>query len=240
MAEGSETESQPSLPLVYRTLAPRQPMQPGQKPPLALLLHGVRSNELDLFSLALHLPPQMRVVSLRAPLVRGPESYAWFDVTFLPDGYRIDPEQLDRSRGLVADFAAQAAAAFEADPARIYLLGFSQGAILSLTVALTRPELVAGILPLAGRIPPEARPWIVAPERLAGLPIFLAHGRFDSVIPFFWAEQARDFLQSVGAALTFMEYPTGHRIPPDMLADAVSWLDASLAAPRWQLWQPLP
>jgi phospholipase/carboxylesterase len=138
------------------------------------------------------------------------------------------------------DFATQAAAAFDGDPARIYLLGFSQGAILSLTVALTQPELVAGILPLAGRIPPEVRPWMVAPERLAGLPVFLAHGRFDTVIPFFWAEQARDYLQSVGAALIFMEYPTGHRIPPDMLANAVSWLDASLIAPRWRPSQPIP
>lgn len=234
MSEGTETGSQTSLPLVYRTLAPRQPAPPGQKPPLALLLHGVRSNELDLYSLAPNLPPQTRVVSLRAPLERGPDSYAWFDVTFLPGGYRINPEQLDHSRSLVVDFATQAAAAFGADPERIYLLGFSQGAILSLTVALTQPELVAGILPLAGRIPPEVKPWIVAPERLAGLPVFLAHGRSDAVIPFFWAEQARDFLRSVGVTLTFMEYPAGHRIPPDMLADAVSWLDASLIAPRWR------
>lgn len=230
----SQPSNLPPLPLVYLTRPPQQPSEPGQKPPLVLLLHGVGSNEKDLFSLASYLPPSLRVVSLRAPLEHGPGAYAWFDVTFMPEGFAINAEQLDRSRGIIMECAARAVAAFGADPAQVYLLGFSQGAILSLAVALTQPEQLAGILPLAGRIPPEVQAWAVAPERMAGLPVFLAHGRFDSVIPFFWAEQARDFLRDRGVTLTVNEYPTDHRISPDMLADAMHWLEARLAEPRWQ------
>lgn len=229
-----ESNDLPPLPLTYLTRPPLQPSPHGSKPPLLLLLHGVGSNERDLFALAPALPPAFRILSLRAPLTRAPGSYAWFDVTFLPEGYRIHPEQLDRSRGLVLDVFQQATAAFEADPARAYLLGFSQGAIVSLTVALTNPEPLAGVVALAGRIPPEVETWAVAPERTAGLPILLAHGRLDSVIPFNWAERARDFLQREGVALTFNPYETDHRISPDMLADAVAWLEAQLVAPRWQ------
>jgi len=234
----SELTKLPPLPLVYLSRPPQQPSGAGEKPPLLLLLHGVGSNEQDLFALASRLPPQFRVLSLRAPLVRAPGSYAWFDVTFLPGDYQIAPEQLQRSRDIVLDLIGQAVAAFDADPAQVYLLGFSQGAIVSLTVGLTHPEPLAGIVALAGRIPAEVRSWVVAPERTQGLPIFLAHGRLDAVIPFGRAELAREFLEQQRVALTFMPYQTEHRIPPDMLADAVAWLEARLVAPRWQPYQP--
>jgi phospholipase/carboxylesterase len=234
----SEKTHLPPLPLVYLSRPPQQSSQIGEKPPLLLLLHGVGSNEQDLFTLASRLPPQFRVLSLRAPLVRAPGSYAWFEVTFLPGDYQIAPEQLQRSRDIVLDLINQAVAAFDADPAQVYLFGFSQGAIVSFSIGLTHPEPIAGIVALAGRIPPEVQPWVVAPERTQGLPIFLAHGRLDTVIPFGRAELARDFLEQRRVALTFQPYQTEHRILPDMLADAVAWLEARLVAPRWQPYQP--
>ena len=234
-----EKTALPPLQLIYLSRPLRQSKPAGEKPPLLLLLHGVGSNERDLFTLASRLPPQFQVLSLRAPLVRAPDSYAWFDVTILPNDYLINPEQLQRSRDTVLDLISQAAVAFDADPARVYLLGFSQGAILSLTLGLTQPEPIAGIVALAGRIPAEVQPWAVAPERTQGLPVFLAHGRLDTVIPFGRAELARDFLEERRVALTFRPYQTQHRIPPDMLADAVAWLEEQLAAPRWQPNQPM-
>src|SRR5690242_9130264 len=87
-----------ALPLVYLEYGPRQPAPEGEKSPLLLLLHGVGANERDLFSLAPELDPRLRILSLRAPLTRGPNSYAWFTVAFLPAGFKIAPEQLDASR----------------------------------------------------------------------------------------------------------------------------------------------
>src|SRR5690349_8842275 len=87
-----------ALPLAYLEYGPRQSVPEGEKPPLLLMLHGVGANERDLFPLAPELDPRLQILSLRAPLTRGPNSYAWFTVAFLPEGYKIAPEQLDASR----------------------------------------------------------------------------------------------------------------------------------------------
>jgi phospholipase/carboxylesterase len=221
-----------ALPLVYLEYGARQPAPEGKKPPLLLLLHGVGANERDLFPLAPELDPRLQILSLRAPLTRGPNSFAWFTVAFLPEGYKIAPEQLDASRKRIVEFIHAAIERYDADPQRVYLLGFSQGAITSLAVALTEPERLAGVIALSGRIPPEVEPWIVAPERTAGLPIFLAHGRRDSVIPYEWAERARPILEQQRVALEYHAYDMEHQIGAQTLADLTAWLSAHLDAPR--------
>ena len=232
MERTSNDEKGDALPLVYLEYGPRQPAPEGKKPPLLLLLHGVGANERDLFPLAPELDPRLQILSLRAPLTRGPNSYAWFTVAFLPTGYKIAPEQLDASRKRVVEFIHAAVTRYNADPERVYLLGFSQGAITSLAVALTEPELLAGVIALSGRIPPEVEPWIVAPERMAGLPVFLAHGRQDSVIPYEWAERARPILERQQVALEYHAYDMEHQIGAQTLADLTEWLTAHLDAPR--------
>ena len=105
-----------ALPLVYLEFGPRQPAPEGKKPPLLLLLHGVGANERDLLPLAPELDPRLQILSLRAPLTRGPNSYAWFTVAFLPAGYKIAPEQLEASRQRVVDFIRAAVERYDADP----------------------------------------------------------------------------------------------------------------------------
>ena len=225
----SDPTPRSDLSLVHLARPPQTPVaELGAKPPLLALLHGVGSNEGDLFQLAPYLDPRFQIVSLRAPLVRGPQSFAWFDVEFLPEGFRIAPEQIAASRDRIAAFLDEAVAAYGADAERVYLLGFSQGAIMSLTLALTQPERLAGVVPIAGRIPPEVEPWIAAPERTAGLPLLLEHGRWDQVIPIAWAHRARPILERQGVALDYREYDAPHSITPRMLDDATAWLTARL------------
>jgi phospholipase/carboxylesterase len=232
MERTPDDEKGDALPLVYLEYGPRQPAPEGKKPPLLLMLHGVGANERDLYPLAPELDPRLQILSLRAPLTRGPNSYAWFTVAFLPTGFKIAPEQLDASRKRVVEFIHASVKRYDADPERVYLLGFSQGAITSLAVALTEPELLAGVIALSGRIPPEVEPWIVAPERMAGLPVFLAHGRQDSVIPYEWAERARPILERQQVALEYHAYDMEHQIGAQTLADLTEWLTAYLDAPR--------
>lgn len=226
------TRAVPGLPLDHLVHHPS--VAADAKPPLLLLLHGVRSNERDLFSLTPELDPRWLIVSLRAPLERGPAAYAWFDVQFAPDGFVIDPDALRRSRDLVRAFIPGAVAAYGADPARVYLLGFSQGAILSLTTALSGPEPIAGVAALSGRIPPEATPWAVADERTAGLPVLQRHGRQDAVIGIEHAHRARAVLEHQRVALDYREGDYGHSIPRPILDDVNGWLAQRLAAPRWR------
>lgn len=220
------------LSLVHLVRAPRAPIE--GKPPLLLQLHGVGSNERDLFSFAELLDPRFLVLSLRAPLVRGPDSFAWFNVEFLPAGFKIDPEQLRASRDKIVQFIGEAVQAYDADPERVYLLGFSQGAIMSLTTALSSPASIAGIVPLSGRIPPEAQPWIAPKEQLAGLPILLIHGTQDAVISVSHARQAHEILQKLPVTLTYQEFEMAHEVTPRVLRVVLAWLTDRLDQPHWR------
>ncbi|HEU0026490.1 MAG TPA: alpha/beta hydrolase-fold protein [Ktedonobacterales bacterium] len=216
------------LPLVHLVRPPLVAPPEGQKPPLLSLAHGVGSNERDLFSFADQLDPRFVVVSARAPLTRGPDSYAWFNVQFLPTGFAITEQHLDTSRKVYAEFVAAAAQAYGADPARIYTLGFSQGAIISLVTALSHPGVFAGVVAMSGRIPPEAEPWLASPEETAGLPVFVSHGIYDNVIGIELARAARVILERQRADLTYQEYPANHHISPEMFSDMTAWVAARL------------
>src|SRR5262249_21132580 len=156
-----------------------QPSQPtaSQRPPLLALLHGLDANERELFKLAPELDARFLVLSLRAPIAHGPDRYAWFIPLFTPSGPVVKVKQLEASRKRIIQFLRQAVVAYNADPARVYLLGFSQGAIMSFTLALTEPRLFAGVVAIAGRIPPEVQPRAVSPDETAALPLLLQHGR---------------------------------------------------------------
>lgn len=216
------------LPLVHLVRPALVAPPAGQKPPLLGLAHGVGSNERDLFSFADDLDPRFVVVSARAPLTRGPDAYAWFHVQFMPEGFSITQHHLDASRKRYAEFLTAAAEAYGADPQRIYTLGFSQGAIVSLVTALSTPKLFAGVVAMSGRIPKEAEPWLASPEETAGLPVFQAHGVYDSVIGIEHARAARAILERQRVDLTYHEYQVDHHISPEMFADMTSWITARL------------
>jgi phospholipase/carboxylesterase len=226
----SQPANMPTLALVHLMRPPRAHAE--GRPPLLLQLHGVGSNERDLFSFADLLDPRFLVLSARAPLLRGPDSFAWFEVQFLPNGFVINPEQLRASRDRLIQFIAEAVAAYDADPQRVYLLGFSQGAIMSLTTALSSPATVAGIAALSGRIPPEVRPWMAPPEELAGLPVLVVHGTHDPIIPISRGHDARQLLAALPLDLTYREYDMAHEISAGTLQDVRTWLTARLDGPR--------
>ena len=90
----------PSLGFLER---PAQPAA-GQQPWLLVLMHGVGSNEQDLFGLAPYVPPQFHVISLRAPFAMGQGAYAWFQFTVDGDGTRhIHVPQEQQARALVQE-----------------------------------------------------------------------------------------------------------------------------------------
>ena len=216
-----------SLSLTHLTRGPTTPAEGA--PPLLLLLHGVGSNEADLFGLAPELDGRFFVVSARGPITLGPGAYGWFHVAFTPQGPAIIPQEAEESRRALLRVIDELVAAYEVDPRRVYLMGFSQGAIMSLSVALTRPDKVAGVAAMSGRLLPEVRPLIAAPEELEGLPILLVHGTADQVLPIQYGREARDQLAQLPVALTYREYPMGHYVSPESLRDVTAWLEERLA-----------
>ena len=217
------------LPLVHLVRQPLTEPAPGARAPLLALAHGLNSNEHDLFSLAETLAPRCVVISVRAPLTNAPGAYAWFDVQYSTDGTLVNAEQLDASRRRYADFLGAAVMAYGANPAQVYTLGFSQGAIISLITALSQPKRFAGVVALSGRIPSEGE-WIAAPDETAGLPVFMAHGTHDMTIAIERARAARDLLERQRVDLTYREYPIGHGVSPAVQADLSDWLAQRLAS----------
>src|SRR5438034_8443226 len=206
----------------------RQPLVKGGSPPLLLLLHGVGSNEYDLFELAPYLDGRFLIISARAPNTLGRDSYAWFEVNFTPQGPVIIPEQAEASRKRLITFIDEVVKAYGADAQQVYLMGFSQGAIMSASVALTRPDLVAGAVLMSGRILPQIEPLIAAPEKLQDLPILVVHGTADAVLPISHGRASHKRLSALPVDLLYREYPMGHEVSRESLADVVAWLSARL------------
>src|SRR5579885_1965360 len=92
----SQPSSRPKLSLVHLVRPPQTEV--AGKPPLLIQLHGIGSNEYDLFEFADLLDPRFVVLSARAPLVLGLGSFAWFHVDYLPQGYAIKTEELRASQ----------------------------------------------------------------------------------------------------------------------------------------------
>jgi phospholipase/carboxylesterase len=158
------------------------------------------------------------------------DGFAWFEISWTATDIAIDFQQAEQSRALLMRFIAEALAAYGGDPARVYLLGFSQGAIMSASVALTEPELVAGAALMSGRIPEEIRPIIAPAERLAGKPFLVVHGTADTVLPIRNGRASRELLATLPVALTYQEYPMAHEVSAQSLADVAGWLTEHLDA----------
>jgi phospholipase/carboxylesterase len=198
------------------------------KPPLLLLLHGVGSNEQDLFELAPYLDERFFIVSTRAPITLGPGAFAWFHVEFTPTGPVINPAEAENSRQCLLAFLAELVEAYQVDPDRLYLCGFSQGAIMSFSLALTQPRRVAGIVAMSGRILPEVLPLLAPPETMTKLPMLVVHGLYDNVLPIQHGRASQQRLSALPVDLTYREYPMGHEVSAESLVDIQQWLTARL------------
>ncbi|KIC62733.1 alpha/beta hydrolase [Chryseobacterium taiwanense] len=218
----TDTTQKPSLHYLVRS-----PKVKTEKPPLIILMHGVGSNEQNMFSFAHALPDQFLVVSARGPLVLGQNSFAWFQVKFTPQGSVINEEQAESSRKEILKFIEDLKNVEDFDENKVFLMGFSQGGIMSYSVALTEPEKIKGIAVMSGRLLPEVKPLFSTENRLKNLKIFVSHGTQDSVLKFQYALDAVDYLQSKGLKPEFHQYQEDHTVNQDMLNDVIKWLSAS-------------
>jgi phospholipase/carboxylesterase len=109
--------------------------------------------------------------------------------------------------------------------ARIVLAGFSQGGAVVLLAGLGYPEKLAGILALSAAPLPGGQDTPISSLPVAqATPVFLAHGREDSVVPFAKARETRQRLVRGGQTVEWHEYPLGHGVSPAELGDISDWL----------------
>src|SRR5690606_33828319 len=113
----------------------RKPKSNIEHPPMLILLHGLGSNEKDLFQLADYLDDDYLIVFARAPYTYGNNGYKWYDLSF-PSGQPVhNSEQAEKSRLLLLDFVQELKQTHKVNENKIFLGGFSQGAIMSYSVA---------------------------------------------------------------------------------------------------------
>lgn len=208
--------------LSYRRREPA-PLKPTK---LLVLLHGVGSNEANLLDLANGLAADTLVVFPRGPLQMGAQQFAWFRVTFAAAGPRIVPEEAERSRKTLIELVCALQAQHGIAPQDTVIAGFSQGGIMSASVALSAPELVAGFAVLSGRILPELEPRLASKERYAKLKAFVGHGEHDSKLPVDWAHRSDKLLSELGVDHVLRLYPIDHGISAGMHTDFINWLAA--------------
>lgn len=205
----------------------RQPL-PAHPGKCVILLHGVGGNEMNLLDLAAGLDTETLVIFPRAPLQMGPQQFAWFRAMFTSAGPSIVAEEAEQSRAVLIHFVQQVQARFAIAARDTVIAGFSQGGILSASVALSAPESVAGFGLLCGRILPELAPRIADKTRLAQLRAFVGHGDFDSKLPVVWARRSDQLLSDLGVHLSSHRYPIDHDISAAMQDDFLQWVDALL------------
>lgn len=212
------TDSASGISYRMRTDAPAKPAK------LLVLLHGVGSNERDLLELANGVDPATLVVLGRGPITMGPQQYAWFRVAFTQAGPQIVPEEAESSRTRLITLVQQLQKQHGIAAGNSVVAGFSQGGIMSASVAFSSPESVKGFAILSGRILPELEPHMASPERLSTLKALVCHGEQDGTLPVFWAERSEALLKSLGVAHESHRYPIGHTVSAQMHADFVKWL----------------
>lgn len=202
----------------------REPQIKSTHPPVLILLHGVGSNEEDLFSFANQLPEKYLVISARAPISLGGNSFAWYQVDFSTGKPVFNFQQEEESRAILIKFISQIKEKYSVDSNEIYLCGFSQGAIMSYSIGLTRPDLVKGIAVMSGRLLEEIKPLIASKEKLQSLKVFISHGTNDNTLQINYARQSVAYLKSLNINPAYKEYPEGHGINNEMLTDLINWL----------------
>jgi phospholipase/carboxylesterase len=202
----------------------REPIVKSAKMPVLILLHGLRSDEEDLFSLSDKLPANMLIISARAPFELEKGAFGWYEISVVNNKRIANALQVEKSRILISSFIDELLKKYAIDPNEVYLMGFSQGAIMSYSVALYEPEKVKAIVALSGRVLEETKTKIAKAVDLKKLSIFIEHGTHDQVIQVAEGRAAVEFCKSLSNVVMAKEYPMGHEINYTELGDINTWL----------------
>ena len=209
------------------TFVERLPKQAIKNPSLLILLHGYGSNELDLFSFANELPDTLVIVSLRAPYEMGYGGYAWYDINLDSENNKFsDLDQARKSLQKITETIDYIKTKYTTNPDNTFLLGFSQGAILSYALSFNFPNKIQHVIALSGYLNTELMP--EENTQKINTDYYISHGTVDQVIPVDWARKASPFLDSKELKNEYSEYPVGHGVAPQNFFSFKKWIENRL------------
>lgn len=185
-----------------------------------VMVHGHLGTEDVTWVFGRAAPPTWRIITPRAPLPDG-EGFTWYRLD--PETGRPNPASQRAAIAALGRFIEAAVPAYGGSLDNVILLGFSQGAAVSMIYALENPGRVRGVAVLAGFVP-GLKDRAVPP--LHGLPVLIVHGTHDETIPLKFAERLRDRLLDAGAAVTYDVSETGHKLSAQGMRALRAWLAA--------------
>lgn len=215
------------LPLIHNYCPPARPAENG-KNPILILAHGYGADQDDLFSLAGEFPDVFHVVAVRAPYDLPFGGAAWYSLGYEGDKMMSDLAQAADSRDRLAECIRAAVEAYDADPQGVWLLGFSQGAILSYGILSKYPSLVRHYIPLSGYVEPGVIDPSVRAHDYSAVRALAMHGTQDPVIPIRAGRAVQDFLKDAGVDFRYYEFPIGHGISAEGLVRVREWVEEGL------------
>jgi phospholipase/carboxylesterase len=212
-------------------------IETNDNPEIAIIwMHGLGADGNDFVPMVRELDlsglPGIRFIfphakTMPVTINNGYVMRSWYDITGLEAGRREDENGLRASQLEIEAFIAREKA--RGIPAsRILLAGFSQGCAMAIQTGLRHPETLAGLLCLSGYVPLSARLGTERTEASLATPLFMAHGRYDNVVPFNRAEASRDLLQSLGYQVEWHEYAMQHTLCLEEVQHISAWLQKVL------------
>ncbi len=207
------------LSLTFLDLAPAVP----ENAPLMILLHGYGSNEKDLIQLSPMLHKGLRYISVRAPHTLDLGMFGWFPLSFTPTGITVDYTAADEARLQFISFVKDIIAEYKPAGNKVFLMGFSQGSVMSYMTAFSEPELVHGVIACSGQLPEK----LVSGENpsLRKIPFLVLHGLHDDILPIAKGRASYEWLQQHVDDLTYREYPIAHQIADEGVELIHSWFE---------------
>jgi phospholipase/carboxylesterase len=193
-------------------------------------LHGLGADHTDFEPIVpeLDLPPSARFVFPDAPvrpvtINGGMRMRAWYDILQFGPGPE-DAAGIRESQKIVEGLIEQASV----PPERVVLAGFSQGGAIVLHTALRYPKRLAGVVALSTYLPLQNDLEGETSEENRGVPIFMAHGRFDDIIPLARAAASRDLLAGMGYKIDWREYAMPHSVCMEEIGHVSAFLKGIL------------
>ena len=215
------------------SLDPPVEVETGPQPTASIIwLHGLGADGHDFEAvipeLRLPVEPALRFVFPHAPyrpvtINGGYVMRAWYDIAMGEDGFEQNADHIHESakilQGLIVNETRRGIAAD-----RIVLAGFSQGGAIALHAGLRYPAPLAGIMALSAPVPFAGELMTEVHPANATVPVFMAHGTDDQMIPFDSARRAHELMQARGLHPEWHAYEMGHTLVPEEIRDIARWL----------------
>ena len=226
----ANSDQEPDLQFI--TIEPRE--QPNA---CVIWLHGLGADGHDFEpivpQLKLNAAHRIRFIFPHAPMQAvtingGMEMRAWYDISAAALDRQVDEAGIRRSAAAVARILAQQITA-GIESSRIVLAGFSQGGAITLHLGLRYPQRLAGLLVLSSYLALPDKLTAEAEAMQNALPIFMAHGSADPLVPEAHGNRSAQFLKQAGYRVDYHTYPMQHAVCAAEIDAVGAWLKTRLA-----------